>query len=273
MSYYRHLIISFDADALAFISAASITDNNQKNAINTLVINLKNFGIWSKMKAMYPIVGGNATAHKFNLKDPRDLDVAFRLSFVGGWTHSANGMTPNGTTGYAETFVVPSTNLNNNNSHLSFYSRTNSSVVAKSDFAVQDNQGGTVKTMYLIFYNALTLTVGSLQSVDANRVNFTPEVNSLGLLLISRTSSTSLKLYRNSVLKATQTLASNSLLAGISPVIGAFKFRSNAGVTSYSGFSVRQCAFATIGDGLSDTETANLYNEIQQFQTTLGREV
>jgi hypothetical protein len=271
MSYYRHLIMSFDADALAFISAASITDNNQKNAINTLVINLKNFGIWSKMKAMYPIVGGNATAHKFNLKDPRDLDVAFRLSFVGGWTHSANGMTPNGTTGYAETFCVPSTYLINNNSHLSFYSRTNSVAVAKCDFGVQDDQGGTVKTMFLNFYNTLTSTIGYIQNTDARRVVFTPEVNSLGLLLISRTSSTSLKLYRNSVLKATQTLVSGSM-ALISPVIGALKYR-NLSVISYLNHSIRECAFATIGDGLSDTETANLYNEIQQFQTTLGRQV
>ena len=31
------------------------------------------------MKAIYPFVGGTATTHKFNLKDPADINAAFRL--------------------------------------------------------------------------------------------------------------------------------------------------------------------------------------------------
>ena len=98
-----------DADAQAFITAASITDNTQNSAINTLVTQLKTYGIWTKLKAVYPFVGGTASAHKFNLKDPRDLDVAYRLTFGGGWTHSSTGAQPNGTNGYANTFFIPNT--------------------------------------------------------------------------------------------------------------------------------------------------------------------
>ena len=92
---------SFDPDAQAFITAAAITDPTQQAAINTLVLDLKGYSIWSKFKAIYPIVGGTASSHKYNLKDPRDLDAAFRLTFATGWTHSANGMLPNGTTAFA----------------------------------------------------------------------------------------------------------------------------------------------------------------------------
>ena len=35
-----------DADALAFIAAANITDTNEQNAIVTLVTNMKLNGIW-----------------------------------------------------------------------------------------------------------------------------------------------------------------------------------------------------------------------------------
>ena len=49
------------------------------NAVNNLVLDLKKYGLWTKMKAIYPIVGGNAWSHKFNLKDPRDVDSAYRL--------------------------------------------------------------------------------------------------------------------------------------------------------------------------------------------------
>ena len=115
-----------DADAQAFITAAAITDATQQSAINTLVVDLKTYGIWTKMKAMYPFVGGTASAHKFNLKDPRDLNAAFRLVFSGGWTHNSNGALPNGTNGYADTFLTPSTSLLQNSSHISYYSRTQS---------------------------------------------------------------------------------------------------------------------------------------------------
>ena len=67
-----------DTDAQAFITATGITDNTQKNSINQLVLDLKSYGVWSKIKAIYPFVGGTATTHKFNLKDPRDLDAAYR---------------------------------------------------------------------------------------------------------------------------------------------------------------------------------------------------
>jgi hypothetical protein len=34
-----------------------------------------------------------------------------------------------------------------------------------------------------------------------------------------------------------------------------------------------QCAFSFIGDGLTDTEAANLYTRVQNLQTLLNRQV
>jgi len=47
-----------DADAQAFITAANITNTTQQSAIDTLVKSLKTANIWTKMKAIYPFVGG-----------------------------------------------------------------------------------------------------------------------------------------------------------------------------------------------------------------------
>ena len=96
-----------DPDAQAFITAASITDPTQQSAINQLVVDLKGYGVWTKMKALYPFCGSTASQHKWNLKDPRDLDAAFRLVFNGGWTHSVNGALPNGTNAFANTYFNP----------------------------------------------------------------------------------------------------------------------------------------------------------------------
>jgi hypothetical protein len=112
-----------DYDALNFVNAALISNETQQIAINTLTTDLKNAGLWSKMKAIYPFVGGTASTHRWNLKDPRNVDAAFRLTFSGGWTHSSTGADPNGTNASADTFIRPSSHLNLYNTHLSYYSR------------------------------------------------------------------------------------------------------------------------------------------------------
>jgi len=64
--YLASLAPAFDPDAQAFITAASITDPTQQSAINQLVVDLKGYNIWTKFKAIYPIVGGSASSHKWN---------------------------------------------------------------------------------------------------------------------------------------------------------------------------------------------------------------
>src|SRR3954470_4266935 len=80
-----------DTDATAFVTAASITDRAQKAAVNHYVRRLKFTGIWTKTIAVYPFIGATAAAHKFNLRNPADTDVAFRMIFSGTWTHDVNG--------------------------------------------------------------------------------------------------------------------------------------------------------------------------------------
>ena len=89
--YNGYSFASCPIEAVNFLSAAGITDATITNAICTLVKDLKDAGIYSKFKALYPIVGGTATTHKYNLIDPQDTDAAFRLQFNGGWVHSSNG--------------------------------------------------------------------------------------------------------------------------------------------------------------------------------------
>jgi hypothetical protein len=86
---------------------------------------------------------------------------------------------------------------------------------------------------------------------------------SLGLFTYNRNSSTTQNLYKNgaqinSTLKLSVGLPNNNFyLLGV-----------NSGE-----FSNKQIAFATIGDGLTDTEASNLYLAVQKFQTTLSRQV
>jgi hypothetical protein len=112
------------SDAQAFLTATGITNPTEVDALKQLVLDLKTNNLWSNMYAIYPVLGGTATTHKYNLKDPQDLDSSYRLTFSSGWTHSSNGMTPNGSA-YADTHLIPSAVQTQYNTAYGYYSRTN----------------------------------------------------------------------------------------------------------------------------------------------------
>lgn len=255
---------STDADAEAFITAAGITDATQKSAVNQLVLDLKSALIWTKMKAIYPIVGGTATTHKWNLKDPRDLDAAYRLNFSTGWTHSSNGMLPSAA--YANSFLIPNSHLTNNSTHLSIYSRTNTDIASASfDIGTTNNVSAFLdlslrlsNNLYADAYNNTT-----------NRILTTNSV-SLGFYLNNRTSSTVFKVFKdNAQIGTTNTSASSGFTSLTSSIfIGAI---NKAGTPDY--YTNRQYAFASIGDGLTDTEAANFYTAVNAYQVALNRNI
>lgn len=254
-----------DLDALAFINAAGITDTTQKNAINQLVLDLKSANIWGKMKAIYPFVGGTASSHKFNLKDPRDLDAAYRLVFAGGWTHSTTGAKPNGTTTYADTKFNLSANLPNavNSNHISVYIRDNIDEV-KVDMGIIDSYFGNYFDVESRIGN--TGYYGNLRA--ANAVSFS-NTDSRGLHINTRTTSSLQKVFINTTLKGsdlnstTGTLNGNIALASrYNLTNGLYEFRAS-----------KEQAFASIGEGLSDSEAAALYNAVNTFQVALSRNV
>jgi hypothetical protein len=251
----------FDPDAQAFITAAAITDVTQQGAINTLVIALKGYSIWTKMKAIYPIVGGTASSHKFNLKDPRDLNAAFRLTFATGVTHSSTGMVSNGTSGFANTYFNPTTGFSvNDNVHLSFYSRTNVNTA-------QIEIGSAISSVgpYLMLW--IRDSNNSRFVMNANGSYATASDTDSRAFYIGNRIGTSEKGFRNNI-----NVASRTSVGTLRPNFNIYLLAANyGGITSF--YSTKQCAFASIGDGLTDTDAANFYTAVQAYQTTLSRQV
>lgn len=250
-----------DPSATAFLDATGITDPAIKSAVNTLVVDLKNFSLWDKMKSIYPIVGGTSSTHKFNLKDPIDTDGAYRLSFLGGWTHSANGALPNGTNGYADTFLTSNV-MAQNSAHISIYNRTNSAGNFVDIGCTTASVAGNDNQLISRFTGNINYS-----AINATAVAGFSNTFSDGNNIITRTTSSEMNYFRNNVKTAiTKTsLAPNA----VKITIGA----RNVNNTLREFYSNRQIAFATIGDGLTDTDASNLYTAVQKFQTTLGRQV
>jgi hypothetical protein len=255
--------VAYDPDAQAFITAAGLTDNTQKSAINTLVLSLKANNIWQKFKAIYPFVGGTATTHKFNLINPADTNAAFRLVFSGGWTHSSTGATPNGINAYADTFLVPNTILTQNSTHVSYYSRINSNLTeievgaSNGPNAADDKLVLEIRTSGVTYYN-INSTTTYISHADTDSKAF---------YIGNRTASNVVNGWRNSSKLATGTTASTTPSTA-KVYLGAFNR-----VGSVVFYSTKQCAFASIGDGLTDSEAANFYTAVQNFNTSLSRQV
>lgn len=240
----------YDTDAQAFFTAASITDNTQKDAVNSLVIALKSASIWSKMIAIYPFVGAAATPHSYNLKNPS----VFQITWAGGVTHNSDGITGNGTTGSGDTGLNFSSDTTANSSAFGVYSKTDSAQ-ASADMGAGLSTGSANIYPKFVDNNAYFRNTEGTGGVSAG------VTTSLGLFVCSRTSSSSVAGYQ----------ASGTPIATGS---GAQGTRDSANFTLLTfdiGFSARNLAFAFVSDGLADSEVGDLNTAVVSFQTTLGR--
>lgn len=254
---------NFNTYAINFISAAGITQSDQQSAINQLCTDLVNTGLMNKMIAVYPFVGGTSTTHQYNLKDPRDADTAFRLTFSGGMTHSSTGVQFGNVNGYANTYISTSGGyFPQTNSHLSAYIRSNFTPGTNWEISADNNSTfNQLAAGRNAFSGSSTTNVGG--------VNFTTTSTTQGHWIQSKTSTSQRFAFRNGVLNSGVTTTDNAVtFANVNLVLGA---RNNSG--SITGYGGREFAFVTIGQGLSQAECATLYTIIQNFQTTLGRQV
>jgi hypothetical protein len=268
---------SFDPSAQAFIDEALITDTTQQDAINNLVVGLKNDGLWDKMKAIYPFVGGTATSHKYNLKDPRDSSDAFTLTFSGGWTHNSNGVTGNGTNAFAESYYFPST-INT----IGTYNRTltTNQTLLGTTFTGVDGDGNQTNPIGLVL-RSNSVSPGYIGT------SFSAGTPVPAAVTVSRTAAngaTAIKVYRNGAQNSTgdnsdwQFFVSQAAYIP-SMIIGARRQDDydEFGIvysSNYYNYTTSNIAFAFMGDlALTGTEVTNLNNRIQVFQTTLGRQI
>jgi hypothetical protein len=250
----------FDADAVAFFNrvttAGGTLSATEQIAVNTLVKQMKTDGIWTKMKAIYPMVGASAAACAQNLKSS-----SFTGTFTAGWTFASTGVTPNGTSAYMDTFFNPSANgMSNSNGHISVYNRSDITGSNKSLIGVI----GSPTEIAINFDSANVFAMfGSLP------YPVFVQTDKRGFYSVSRDTSTTVKNYFNSTVKVNGTPVTyidtpkGKILLGV----------QGTEIGNRGNFSSNEQAFASIGDTLNSTESGNFYTAVQAFQTTLSRQV
>ena len=264
----KQYVSSLDSDAQAFIASAAITVTTQQTAINTLVTDLKAANIWTKMKALYPFVGGTAEQHRFNLKSPGTTAADFYLDFIGGSIHSATGYLLNGVSAYSDTKLNTKNILTPNNLSIGFYTNTNRAAAAsRNAYGNADNGGYTPITQFYLRTSSDQL-VSDLGDYNYGRVSGANTTTS-GMYINTRTASNSMKVFKNGSLfgSSTQNNPTNTLPNCNLP-IGAFSLSG-----AMSGYESINYQFFYVSDGLTDAEALAFYTAVQKYQTTLGRQV
>ena len=256
---YFTALQDIDPDAQAFFDACSISDLTEKNAVNTMVLALKDKLLWNnKMVAIYPISPTSLNAASCNLRDPSK----FQITYVNSPPHSSTGVDWDGLTQFGKPGIIPSVDLTDNNVHLSYYSREN---IAESGFEMGIDTPSRfnliIRFSNTAFWDSYNNSGGRVTGVNTD---------SRGLCVGSRRSSTDSEVYMRGL-----SLATIATGGGVVPSLEFFIGCVATNITP-TNFSTKECAFASVGLGLTDTDVTNLTNIVQVYQTNViagGRQV
>jgi len=253
-----------DADAKLFFQALEsdaspvVLAPLQKLAINNLIKSLKSNNLWSKFLIIYPFIGGVRSSHKYNLKDPRNLDVAYRMSIASGSVTDSNL----GTDPIAPVSVTTKYSYDAGlkyDHHLSYYSDEINSTGKYS----AGNYTSASSVMGLFTPSTSKRVIfQDLQSSDIIDLNINDDK---GYSICSRINSSTFFLTVNGTVVGRKT---NSNGAGSLPSGELLLFGPFAGE-----FGSNRCSFFTWGYGLTETQTIALNQIVQIYQSSLGRSV
>lgn len=232
----------------------------EQNAVNTMVNSLQAAGIYTKFKIIYPMVGASAASCSQNL-----ISSSFTGSFIGGWTYSSNGVLGNATNTFIRTNFISLSEMTASNWHQSYYSRTNNTIGI--DAGVGDVAGYPSTLMQIRTpSNTSFFVCGNFSNYGLGPFTVT---DSTGFFVGSILSNTDRTYYRNSIVLGINTASISNVLYGGEVIIGAY----NVNNLTPQYFNSKQCAFYTIGDGLTTSEANTFYSIVQTFQTSLSRQV
>lgn len=264
---------AIDADAAAFLNAVVLTggtvDATMSGAVETLVSELKTAGVWSKIDVFLPVIGGTADAHKINLVEPSN--ATFDYTYFGTVNHGVSGMTTDSNLGavvptwYAEELVQSTSG----SSHYALYRNR-----AGSSYGLNGFIGTYEGTPYKLIVNG---NYGSdsayAELYGGNNTGWNAITNNgLGNMTLVR-SGTTLSLYQNGSLIQTRTSTTYNFTHNLQKVALLALWWTNYPNNIYDEVGDQRVCTFSIGAGLTSTERADLETAIDNFNTTLGRQI
>ena len=262
----------YDPDAQAFFTSVEgggdTLTTTEKEATNQLVLDLKSASLFSVFDAFYPFVGGTSSSHKWNLLDPQDTDAAYRITWLGGMTHSSTGIRGNGSNSVGKTNWNP-VSESVSNICMGLYINDGLTATPNSEYdmgGLAQPSGVNTDIMISLGFNNKTT-----KYVNFFRTNYstTTAGDYSSCLFMGQNNGGTTQLFQDEIIiiNGGQTLGSADTSFGVGASV-----RNIGGVESVAGSSQRGYGTAFIGDTfLTEPQVALLNTAIVTFNTSLSR--
>ncbi|MGV3619130.1 MAG: hypothetical protein ACO1SV_27705 [Fimbriimonas sp.] len=257
---------ALDADALDWygrvVAAGGTVSGRTLAAVGAFAAGCKADGIWTLLSRAN-LQCGDFPAAAVPLKVGTGSALDTLTNFTPAQYSESLGLLGNGSTRYVRTGLLAS-DLAAGNRHLSIYQRVAS--VPTFDYLIGVSTAANVQV-----HGMLTLGTGSTAILAYGAAGADgptlPVGNVPGHLLMTQTSTTSVRVYLNGGGEVTGAVA-----AATPPAFEYYVLARNAGGSPASQSDARIAGY-TIGLGLTAGQALALYNRLQAFNTALGRQV
>jgi hypothetical protein len=257
---------TLETETTDFLSRASIADAGIATDINNLVLSLKNTtaegggSLWSRFYAIYPMVGGTSLAHAQNLKAN-----AYNITNSGAWTtgvtHSAAGITGDGSTGFGDTNFNFDAVSAKDSASVYVYCRTPIASLNTGGHLYGAEDLGPDRVC-LEHYSTIAIRY---HGFHANNVSIMAQtVTGLRRFAFNRSSSTAVQSYRD----ATQSTLTQTSVGACSYDIYLLGENSQYGSGTKSNATL---AFVAFGQSFTANDWTNIRAIETAFQTARGR--
>jgi hypothetical protein len=258
-----------DQDAIQFLDAVNETNTTTRSGINKFVKTLKSEGLWDKISGVYPFVG-DTDYYGYNLKDPRDSDEAFRMTF----NNATSTVFDNGTVwflgsdDYADTHFNPNTDLADNTVHLSFLNSVDHSVNS-SDMGAQEGAGNRL-LIHVDYGNNAYFDCYFYDNGGVNERVEISNINSSAFYVASRTSD-SLSFMKTYTTAEDNYETNTNTISYERPNLDMYFGTVNNNGTPVAIDADRIYGFLSFGKGLSADEATALYTAVKTLHSDINR--
>jgi hypothetical protein len=252
-----------DPDAVNYLNAVVSTGGTINATIsaatNTLFVDLKSNGLYSKIDAMYPFIGGTANSSMFNAKNPINSDSAFRLTYNGSgfsYSNTIGFQSAGNVSSFADTYYNPTVETTAADQHISIYTKTNVTAPVPCIGSFDGNEVGIYPN-----FNNTTLFYPVIRASGQGYQNYSQPLQPGIGYFIATTDGTNVIGTKN-----------GTVVVNAGQVPGLTNLNHYIGDCNGNGSpAAGQYIFATIGKALTTGETTTLSNIVNAFQTSLGR--
>lgn len=235
--------------------------------LSDFVVELVTGNIYDKFQAIYPFIfhGDLEASFRYNLKDPRDDDSAFRLQWPNGWAFiNSNGIQFDGFNQYGNTFFRQPVAYPSGNS-ASMIARITPPSLGTTNYRGLGGAYANNLSRYDSILSSLNYSGHAFDTLNPTAFTFTSAGDLPGVHTISRRSGTAFEYYKDGVSKFTQV----GPILGAPPAVDVWMGAVNG--LPAAGFTEGTFTFFALGEGLTDAEQLTLFTAIDNLNSNIGR--